>query len=117
MPDLTSAQRLAAYRDELVEAGFDDAQVANLVGIAAPRTDDIEVQADLDDATPPVGEVTVRLTPSIDPDALTRVVGQISRRARMLAAAEEAHDSTRFASGGVVTSATHAQTAPPATAR
>jgi hypothetical protein len=74
LPDLTSTQRLAFYRDELRDAGFSDDQVANLIGIAAPRIDDLEVKADVEDGSTPIGEVRVRLRPHLDGEELRRVV-------------------------------------------
>lgn len=75
MSDLTSAQRLAAYRDELRDAGFSEDQVAYLVGIAAPHMEDVEVQADLED--PPLGEVRVRLKAELDKDDIARLVERV----------------------------------------
>lgn len=107
MPGLTSAQRLAAYRDELTAAGFDDDTAGRIVEQAAPKLiEDVEIQADLDDTTPgAIGEVTVRFTPSIDREELSRVIGQVHRRAlfeQRRAAGTEVHGSVRFASGGVM---------------
>lgn len=76
MADLTSAQRLAAYREELLEAGFHEGQVYDLVQIAAPRVEDVEVQADLDDR-PPLGEVRVRLVPHLEDGDLERVAERV----------------------------------------
>lgn len=75
--DLTSAQRLAAYRDELRTAGFGEEQVAHLVGIAAPRVEDIEIQADLDDPGEMIGEVKVRLKAELDKDDIARLVERV----------------------------------------
>ena len=77
MTDLTSAQRLAAYRSELLEAGFDEGQVDDLVRLAAPRVEDVEVQADLDDEGPSIGSVTIRMTPHLDEEELRRILERV----------------------------------------
>jgi hypothetical protein len=71
----TTAKRLAAYRDELLAAGFNEEQVREFVQTAAPLPDDLVIQADLD-TEPAVGEVLVRFVPQIDPDEIERVVKQ-----------------------------------------
>lgn len=49
MADLTTAQRLAEYRHELREAGFNEVDIARLIETAAPAMiEDIRVQSDLD---------------------------------------------------------------------
>lgn len=85
MADLTSAQRLAAYRAELLEAGFDAGQVDDLVQIAAPRIEDVEVQADLDDDGPSIGTVNVRMDPHLDEDELRRIVERVHTATRSAA--------------------------------
>lgn len=85
MADLTSAQRLAAYRDELRDAGFGEDQVAHLVGVAAPRIEDVEVQADLDVEPTSIGEVRVRLKPHTDTEDLRRVADQVEATVRAAA--------------------------------
>lgn len=78
MPDLTTAQRLAAYREELREAGFNDTEVNRFVATAAPSlVEDLQVQADLDNGDLSVGEVRVRLTAQWDEDDLQRVVEHV----------------------------------------
>lgn len=81
MSDLTTAQRLAAYRDELKAAGFNEEQVAQFVAaVARPMMDDLVVQADLDsDDAPSIGEVRVHLMPLVDNDDLTRVVERVRK--------------------------------------
>ncbi|OLT13018.1 hypothetical protein BJF79_03720 [Actinomadura sp. CNU-125] len=78
MKYLTTAQRLAAYRDELQEAGFDEPTTGDLINFAAPRNlDDVEVQADLDDTAESLGEVRVRMVPRLDEDDLKRVAERV----------------------------------------
>lgn len=78
MADLTTAQRLAAYRDELREAGFGDDEIAWCLNAAAPSLiEDVEVQADLDDQGPTIGTVEVRLDPHLNEDDLRRIVERI----------------------------------------
>jgi hypothetical protein len=49
MSTLTTAQRLAAYREELREAGFNETEVSEFVENAAPSlVEDVVVLADLD---------------------------------------------------------------------
>jgi hypothetical protein len=71
----TTAKRLAAYRDELLAAGFDEEQVREFVQTAAPLPEDLVIQADLD-TEPAVGEVLVRFVPQIDAEEIERVVKQ-----------------------------------------
>lgn len=79
MADLTTAQRLAAYRTELLEAGFAESEVARFLETAAPSLiEDIEVQADLDDR-PPLGEVRVRMVPHLEEGDLERVAERVQR--------------------------------------
>lgn len=78
MADLTTAQRLAVYRDELRAAGFGEAEVAEFVRSAAPGlVEDVEVQADLDDVGTPIGSVTVRMEPNVDEAEIRRIVERI----------------------------------------
>ncbi|MFB4294798.1 hypothetical protein ACBI99_44715 [Nonomuraea sp. ATR24] len=75
MPELTTAQRLAAYRDELLEAKFFPADVVHLVAAAAPSlVEDIQLAADIEDA--PALTVRVRLESHVDPESLGRAVDQ-----------------------------------------
>ena len=77
MADLTTAQRLARYRDELVEEGFNATEVARFLETAAPSLiEDIEVQTDLD-GMPAVGNVTVRLKPELDPAEIEALVNEV----------------------------------------
>ncbi|MEV4672718.1 hypothetical protein AB0K34_13770 [Actinomadura sp. NPDC049382] len=68
----TTAKRLAAYRDELLEAGFDEEQVRDMVQTAAPLPDDLVIQADLDNEPSAVGEVVIRFVPEIDTEEIER---------------------------------------------
>lgn len=78
MSDLTTAQRLAAYCRELREAGFDEPTVDAFVSSAAPTNlDDVEVQSDLDDPATALGEVRVRMVPSLNEDDLKRMVEHV----------------------------------------
>ncbi|MFF9894961.1 hypothetical protein [Streptomyces longispororuber] len=86
MPDLTTAQRLAAYRDELNEAAFPADFIDDLVRDAARhlhREDDgPTVTADLeDDDTPCTGVTHVRLVPHLDHEAMTNVLKAMQERA------------------------------------
>ncbi|MEO3856218.1 hypothetical protein [Acrocarpospora sp. B8E8] len=55
MPEMTTAQRLSAYRDELTEAGFPLDEVRELVAQHAPMPDSAAVlQPDVDARTPKV---------------------------------------------------------------
>lgn len=50
MKYLTTAQRLATYRDELLAAGFDEATAGRLIDLAAPADlEDVAVQSDQGD--------------------------------------------------------------------
>ena len=62
----TTARRLAAYRDELRAAGFDEDQVRDMVQTAAPLPDDLVIQADVDN------EVVIRFVPEIDTEEIER---------------------------------------------
>lgn len=76
MPELTTAQRLAAYRDELNAAGFTPAETAHLVETAAPALiEDVQVQSDIDGT--PALTVKVRLESHVDPDSLRLAVDQV----------------------------------------
>ncbi|GAA3957969.1 hypothetical protein GCM10023085_45590 [Actinomadura viridis] len=78
MSNLTTAQRLSAYREELCAAGFSDHEAGQLVESAAPSLiEDVEVQADLDDTTPSIGEVRIHLRPEWDEGDLRRVVEHV----------------------------------------
>ncbi|TYK45170.1 hypothetical protein [Actinomadura decatromicini] len=68
----TTAKRLAAYRDELREAGFDEDQVRDMIQTAAPLPDDVVIQADVDNEPTSVGEVVVRFVPEIDAEEIER---------------------------------------------
>lgn len=76
MAELTTAQRLAAYRDELREVGFDEEQVRDMVQSAAPLPDDLVIQADVDNEAPVIGEMVVRFAPRIDEGEIERAVKQ-----------------------------------------
>lgn len=79
MADMTTAKRLAAYRDELLAEGFHASEVAQFLESAAPSlAEDIEVQADLDDRTP-LGEVRVRIVPHLNDGDLERVAERVQR--------------------------------------
>lgn len=68
----TTAKRLAAYRDELRAAGFDEDQIRDMVQTAAPLPDDLVIQADVDNEPSTVGEVVVRFVPEIDTEEIER---------------------------------------------
>lgn len=72
----TTARRLAAYRDELRTAGFDEEQVRDFVQTAAPLPDDLVIQADVDNEPTAVGEVVVRFVPRVDEGDIERAVKQ-----------------------------------------
>ena len=72
----TTAKRLAAYRDELRDVGFDEEQVRDFVQTAAPLPDDLVIQADVDNEPSAVGEVVVRFVPRIDEGDIERAVKQ-----------------------------------------
>jgi hypothetical protein len=78
MADLTTAQRLAAYRDELQAAGFSPAEAAEIVQSAAPSlVEDVDVQADLDDTGAVIGEVRVRMVPHHNEDDLRQIAEHV----------------------------------------
>lgn len=78
MPDLSTAQRLAAYRDELVAAGFSPSEAWRLVESAAPALlDDVEIQPDIDGRPMPIAEVSVALDAKVDEESLERVAEEI----------------------------------------
>ncbi|MEV5977502.1 hypothetical protein [Streptomyces sp. NPDC052114] len=86
MAELTTAQRLAAYRDELHDAKFPPSQVETLVRDAAHHLhhedDGPTVATDLeDDNTPCTGVTHVRLIPHLDRDAMAEVLHQMQERA------------------------------------
>ncbi|MGW5737004.1 MULTISPECIES: hypothetical protein [Streptomyces] len=86
MADLTTAQRLAAYREELTNAGFPTELKDDLVRDAAQhlhREDDgPTVTADLkDDETPCAGVTHVRLVPHLDREAMAQVLHDMQERA------------------------------------
>jgi hypothetical protein len=75
---LTTAQRLAGYRAELLAVGFDEAEAQILVEAVAPSAvGDVELQDDVDDDTPVVGTVRVRLVPVIDPADVASVAEKV----------------------------------------
>ncbi|MDH2424753.1 hypothetical protein [Sphaerisporangium sp. TRM90804] len=78
MPDLTTAQRLAAYREELLSDGFSDTQAWQLVERIAPsRYEDLEVASDLEESPAKMGAVTVYMLPKVDKDSLVKVAEEI----------------------------------------
>ena len=78
MSDLTTAQRLAAYWCELRKEGFDEDTADAFVNSAAPTSlDDVEVQDDLDDPATSIGDVRVRMVPSLNEDDLHRVAERV----------------------------------------
>lgn len=78
MPNLTTAQRLSAYHDELLQAGFNAATAGQMTVQAAPRcADDVELQSDLDEPTPKMGPVTVYMLPKVDEESLARTAEEI----------------------------------------
>lgn len=79
MPDLTTAQRLSAYRDELLAAGFAARDTWELVQSAAPALyEDLTVQADLDD-TDSHAVVNVRMVAQVDRESLDQAVEKVRR--------------------------------------
>ncbi len=89
MTDLTTAQRLAAYRKELDSEGIPINLADDLVRDAAQhlhREDDgPTVAADLeDDQTPCAGVTHVRLVPHLDHDAMAQVMRDMQERAHAL---------------------------------
>lgn len=115
MADLTTARRLATYRDELAAAGFDELQVRDFLETAAPAlVEDVVIQPDIDDTTP-VGEVRVRIVPTdVEGDAeriAARVHDQLTRhhpyphvdpKVEPFLAHLRGEDKPRFASGGII---------------
>lgn len=86
MAELTTAQRLAAYRDELTAEGFEPGITLELVREAAQhlhRDDDgPTVRADLEaDQTPCAGVTHVRLVPHLDREAMADVLKDMQARA------------------------------------
>lgn len=79
MPDLTTAQRLAAYRDELAAHGFNAHEAWEIVEAATPLFDDLTVQADLDDTSEPRIPVTVDMVAHVDRESLDRARKEIER--------------------------------------
>lgn len=78
MPDFTTAQRLSAYYDELIEAGFNTESAGRMVLRAAPANlVDVEIQADLDDGLPAL-EVRVNLVPHLDPEEIRRLGEEVA---------------------------------------
>lgn len=78
MSDLTTAQRLAAYRDELIEAGFADAPAFGMVRRVAPRSlDDVELRSDQDDPPFKVGPVTVYMLAKVDEESIAKAAEEI----------------------------------------
>jgi hypothetical protein len=54
MPDLTTARRLAEYRDDLLSAGFTVEMADELVRFVAPnRLEEVKTRPDLDAEPPP----------------------------------------------------------------
>ena len=78
-PVLTTAQRLSAYYDELIEAGFNTDSASQMTLRAAP-TDlvDVEIQADLEDAQPHA-VVHVRMVAEVDRESLDQAVEKVRR--------------------------------------
>ncbi|ATL31248.1 hypothetical protein [Streptomyces formicae] len=86
MTELTTAQRLAAYRDELHEAQFPTPLVDALIRDAAhhPHHEDdgLTIAADLeDDNTPCTGVMHVRLVPHLERGAMAEALIEIQERA------------------------------------
>ncbi|MEU1159003.1 hypothetical protein ABZ369_39335 [Streptomyces sp. NPDC005918] len=86
MLELTTAQRLATYRDELHDAGFPPDLVTALIRDAAHHLhqddDGPTIAADLeDDDTPCSGVTHVRLVPHLDREAMADVLVQMQERA------------------------------------
>ena len=81
MADLTTAQRLSAYADELTDAGLDSALVEDIVRDAARAIHENDgeptVQADLDETNPVVGSVTIELKPQLNEASLERTVAAV----------------------------------------
>jgi hypothetical protein len=90
---MTTAQRLAAYRNELIAAGFNPYEALSLVESAAPGLlDDVEVQADLDARPAPIAEVTVALAAKVDEKSLEHATEEISSAVRNAARGGEGAD-------------------------
>jgi len=82
MTDMATAQRLSEYRNELVAAGFTSEYAYELVTTVAPGLiEDLVLAADIEDQTPPIGEVRVHLRPQLDEADIERVAQEIQRRA------------------------------------
>lgn len=80
MPDLTTAQRLSAYYDELIEAGFNTDTASEMTLLAAPADlVDVEIQADLDEGLPDLS-VRVKLVPQLDPEEIHRLGEEVAWR-------------------------------------
>lgn len=83
MPDLTTAQRLSAYFDELIEAGFNVDTASEMTLRAAPADlVDVEIQADLDDGLPDLS-VRVNLVPHLDPEDIRKMGEEVAFRAKV----------------------------------
>jgi hypothetical protein len=83
LPEITTAQRLAAYRDELLNAGFTPAQTWELlVRVAPDQHDDIKIQDDLTDPQRPAAELHLRLTFTADEESLAHIANTLRARAQ-----------------------------------
>jgi hypothetical protein len=81
LPEQTTAQRLSAYYDELVAAGFNAQATSEIIQKAAPADlVDVDLQADLEDKPLTVGGVVVDIVTRIDPESLARVRDEIEFR-------------------------------------
>lgn len=73
MPDLTTAQRLAAYRDELAAAGFSADLIGPWVVAVAPASlEDVTVAHDLDEVGP-IASVRINMVPRVDPESIRKI--------------------------------------------
>jgi hypothetical protein len=73
MTDLTTAQRLAAYRDELKAEGFSADLIGPWIGAAAPTCiDEVTVRRDLD-GTSPVATLKIDMVPQVNPESIRRL--------------------------------------------
>ena len=78
----TTAKRLAAYRTELIDAGFSPDRADELAAMAAPAlVEDVVLASDAEDQGAPIGEVRVHLRPQINNEDVARIAQEIQRRA------------------------------------
>lgn len=81
MTELTTAQRLSAYHNELIAETFTEEVADEFLKAIVPRhIEDLIVKADIEDENPPIGVVHIHMRPQLDEEDIARAAQEVQRR-------------------------------------